>query len=418
MWQMAKCYDMAQIPYVFTQLVQWLPRDKFDRLVGKYHGNVHVKVYSCWNHLLVMIWAQLTGRRSLRDISTSLRAHADKTYRMGMGSHYSRCNIANANAGRSVSIYRELAQAMMHKASAVGCRDNGLGAIAQAFGVGGFFAIDSSTVTLDLGKFPWCVPQEGVGGVKLHTIYDIVKEVPRLCLITGHEERDQTFMGDYPYENGCLYLFDRAYMKTPGLAAVKKAGAFFVVRKKSDILYRTMGKPLRTGAYSDSRIKFTGRWASSGFPWQLRMVSFDMPGKGETMHLLTNNTGIPPEAIALLYKNRWKIETFFKWVKQHLRINSFYGTSANAVMIQIYTAFTAYCMLALVADAVRFNGSLHDFSNLISVSLTEKVWIRDLVDRYDSASARIEQNRQLSLFDNYHFASCGAVLKRKKQVLK
>ena len=414
MWQIAKCHDMAQIPYVFTQLVRWLPRDKFDRLVGKYGGNAYVKVFSCWNHLLTMVWAQLTGRRSLRDISASLRAHADKAYRMGMGSHYSRCNIANANARRNVAIYRELAQAMMHKAAAAGCRDQELGHVARAFGIGGFFAIDSSTVTLDLSRFPWCVPQEGAGGVKAHTMYDIVREVPRMCLITGHEERDQTFMGDYPYEDGCLYLFDRAYMKTPGLAAVARAGAFFVVRKKKDILYRTVGESVRSGTYSDSPIKFTGRWASSGYPWRLRMVSFDVPGKDGTMHLLTNNTGMPAETIALLYKNRWKIETFFKWVKQHLRINSFYGTSANAVMIQIYTAFTTYCLLALVADTVRFGGSLYDFANLVSVSLTERVWHRDLVDRYDRAGVRIEQTQQLSLFSNYHFASCGDSYNDKK----
>lgn len=157
-----------------------------------------------------MLWAQLTSRRSLRDIEVSLRAHADKLYRMGIGTGISRNNIANANARRDVAIYRELAQTMMERAASVVSRDRMLEDIARRFSLEGFFAVDSSTVSLDIGRHSWCVPQKGVGGVKLHTLYDVMRKVPRMCLVTGHEERDQTFMEDYPYEEGCFYVMDKA----------------------------------------------------------------------------------------------------------------------------------------------------------------------------------------------------------------
>lgn len=189
---------MTQIPYIFNQLHSYLPRDKFDRLVKKYNGNAYIINYTCWNHLLVMMWAQLTSRRSLRDIETSIRAHSDKSYRLGFGRNISRNNIAYANSKRSVAIYREFAQEMMRRASKISIKDKSLKEIADVFGLNGFFAVDSSTVSLDLKKFKWSVPQEGYGGVKFHTMYDLLRNVPRMCLITGHEERDQTFMEDYP----------------------------------------------------------------------------------------------------------------------------------------------------------------------------------------------------------------------------
>lgn len=383
---------MAQIPYIFNQLVQWLPRDKFDRLVRQYRGNAYVKDFSCWKHLLVMIWAQLTSRRSLRDIETSLRAHSDKLYRLGMGRHISRNNIANASARRNVAIYRGLAQEMMRMAASSEIRDRLLERIATEFSLNGFFAIDTSTVSLDLRRHPWCKPQiGGFGGVKFHTMYDIMREVPRTCLVTGREERDQTFMEDYPYEPGCFYVLDKAYVKTSGLDAIQRAGGFFVVRRKRNMVYSVVREctPADSGhVMADATIRFTSRWASHGYPWELRMVTFYIEGKNETMQFMTNNFDIPPVTVALLYKYRWQIELFFKWIKQHMRIVSFYGTSANAVMIQIYTAFTAYCLLALVAGAIGYKGSLYDFSNLVSVSLTERITIKELVTRSEMAERK------------------------------
>lgn len=335
----------------------------------------------------MMLWAQLTSRRSLRDIEVSLRAHADKLYRMGIGTGISRNNIANANARRDVAIYRELAQIMMERAASVVSRDRMLEDIARRFSLEGFFAVDSSTVSLDIGRHSWCVPQKGVGGVKLHTLYDVMRKVPRMCLVTGHEERDQTFMEDYPYEEGCFYVMDKAYMKARGLAAVDSAKGFFIVRRKRNVLYETVSyrsDGVEDSVLADRNIRFTGRWAASEYSKELRLVTCFVEGKDEVFELMTNNTDVPGATIMLLYRHRWDIELFFKWIKQHLRIVSFYGTSANAVMIQVYVAYTAYCMLALAADSVGYGGSLYDFANLVSVSLTEQAALKELITRHNS----------------------------------
>lgn len=394
---------MSQIPYVFNQLSRFIDRDYFENLVARYHGNQYVKEFSCWNHLLVMIWAQLTSRRSLRDIEVSLRAHGDKLYRMGIGKHISRNNISHANTKREVAIYRELAQRMMQKATCIRFRDPQLEELSCLFSISGFFAIDSSSIKFDLNRYPWSVPQQGVGGIKLHTMYDLLREVPKMCLITGHEERDQTFMEDYPYEKESLYIIDKAYMKTRGLFAIEKAKAFFIVPIKRNVKYLILkddtehSNPIEVIA--DRTIEFTSRWAKAGYPKKLRLVTYYVEKKGKAMQFLTNNFKLPAETVALLYKYRWNIEVFFKWIKQHLRINSFYGTSANAIMIQIYTAFIAYCVLALAADAISYKGSLYDFANMISVSLTEKVYIKELIDRYQEPNEEKEKSILPSLFD-------------------
>ena len=394
---------MPQIPYVFNQLSQFIDRNYFEILVARYHGNQYVKEFSCWNQLLVMIWAQLTSRRSLRDIEVSLRAHGDKLYRMGIGKHISRNNISHANSKREVAIYRELAQRMMQKAACVKFRNPQLEELSVLFSISGFFAIDSSSVKFDLSRYPWSVPQQGVGGIKLHTMYDLLREVPRMCLITGHEERDQTFMEDYPYEKECLYIMDKAYMKTKGLFTIEEAKAFFIVPIKRNVKYLVLKDDTKHDTpievMADRIIEFTSRWAKAGYPKNLRMVTYYVEEKGTAMQFLSNNFKLPAEKVALLYKYRWNIEVFFKWIKQHLRINSFYGTSANAMMIQIYTAFTAYCVLALVADAISYKGSLYDFANMISVSLTEKVYVRDLIVRYQELNEEKGKTLLPSLFD-------------------
>lgn len=372
---------MAQIPYIFNQLSGFIPRDFFDRLVKKHRGNFHVRSYSCWNHLMVLLWAQLTSRRSLRDIEASLRAHSDKVYRMGIGRGISRSNIANACARRDVSIFRELAQEMMRRSASVAVRDPVLRLIGGTFGINGFFAIDSSSVSLDLGRFGWSVPQKGHGGVRMHTMYDLLRSVPRMCLITGHEERDQTYMEDYPYEPGCFYILDRMYFKTKGLAAINDSGAYFITRMKKNVAFDIASRFPAGGTHvmSDHSIRFSRRWAHGGYPGEVRRIRYYSTERNEVLDLISNNFDIEAATVALLYRYRWQIELFFKWIKQHLRVTAFYGTSANAVMTQIYAAYTSYCVLAMAADAAGYKGSLYDFSNIISVSLTEKTYLRDLV---------------------------------------
>ena len=391
---------MRQIPYIFNQLTALLPRDYFESLVKRYRGNAYVKQFSCWSHLLTMIWAQLTARRSLRDIETSLRVHSDKLYRMGIGA-VSRNNLANANARRDIAIYRELAQRMMKDASEAAAGDGLLEMLGKRMSLNGFFAIDSSTVSLDLRRHPWSVPQKEWGGVKLHTMFDLLRSVPRMCLITGHEERDQTFMDDYPYEKGCFYIADKMYFKARGLNTIRLAGAYFVTRIKRNAVYSVVERHPVAGDFvlEDKTIEFTSRWARQGYPASLRLIGYYSEEKARVLKFVTNNFELDAATVALLYRYRWHIELFFKWIKQHLRVECFYGTSANAVMIQIYTAVATYCLLAKAADAIKFKGSLYEFANMVSVSLTEKRWLKEMAGEMSSGTGGQTVEQHPSLFD-------------------
>lgn len=396
---------MAQVAYIFNQLCSLLPRDHFEYLVKKHEGNSYMKTYSCWNHFLVMLWAQLTGRESLRDIESSLRAHKDKLYRLGMGKNIFRNNLSHANATREVSIYRDFAQKVMNiTLSQVGTEEKELFTLSDGFNLSGLFAVDSSTVYLDLTKFNWSVPQRGRGGIKLHTLYDILREVPVLCLITGHEERDQTFMENYPYRKGGMYVFDKAYIKTASMKEIDSISAYFVVRRKRGMSYSVIKELTAAVApiYGDKEISFSNRWARKGYPGNLRLVQYYSMERNEVLDFLTNNFQLPAMTIAESYRNRWNIELFFRWIKQHLYVTRFYGTSANAVSIQIYVAVSAYCLVALAKALYGFKGTTYELLRVLSVSLFERQPLKDVLDRYGD-SVKEEANQSYlwpSLFDD------------------
>ncbi len=396
---------MAQVAYIFNQLCSLLPRDHFEYLVKKHEGNSYMKTYSCWNHFLVMLWAQLTGRESLRDIESSLRAHKDKLYRLGMGKNISRNNLSHANATREVSIYRDFAQKVMNiTLSQVGTEEKELFTLSDGFNLSGLFAVDSSTVYLDLTKFNWSVPQRGRGGIKLHTLYDILREVPVLCLITGHEERDQTFMENYPYRKGGMYVFDKAYIKTASMKEIDSISAYFVVRRKRGMSYSVIKELTAAVApiYGDKEISFSNRWARKGYPGNLRLVQYYSMERNEVLDFLTNNFQLPAMTIAESYRNRWNIELFFRWIKQHLYVTRFYGTSANAVSIQIYVAVSAYCLVALAKALYGLKGTTYELLRVLSVSLFERQPLKDVLDRYGD-SVKEEANQSYlwpSLFDD------------------
>lgn len=379
---------MSQIPYIFNQLCNLLDRTYFDYLVKQTRGNRYVKRYSCWSHLLTMIWAQLTARKSLRDIECSLRAHTDKIYRFGIGKSVSRSTIAEANATRDVSIYRCMAERMIASAGNISIIKSELGEVFAALEIAGLLAVDYSTIHLSLSRFPWSVPQRNGGGIKLHTMFDILREIPVTCLITGSQERDQTFMDDYTYRPDCMYLFDKAYVKTSSLYGINQANAFFVVRKKENMCIEIISSDPDANSknihvISDNVIRFTSRWAKTGYPQSLRMVCYYSSEKNKVLTYLTNNFDVPAEIIALAYKNRWAIELFFKWIKQHLYIETFYGTSLNAVSIQIYTAITTYCLVAKFADQFKLKCSIYELFRALGVSLTERTYLIDWVKSFE-----------------------------------
>lgn len=390
---------MAQTPYLFTQLTSFLSKDKFDRIVNAYNGNAYVKNLTCWNHLLVMMWAQLTGRSSLRDIVITLKGHSDKVYRMGIGSVPARNTLAHANQVRPVGIYREMAQVMMDKAARCIGQEGVISEIVKGLGLSGFLAIDSSTVTLPLRRFPWSTPQEGCGGIKMHVMYDILRQVPNMCCITGHEERDQSFMELYPYVPGNMYVFDRMYFKTVGFARIAQIGAYFVTRMKKNVVCETVeSHPTNGNVMTDRTVRLTGRYGRVGYPFPLRIIDYYSIQQNEVLRFVTNHFALDAEMVATLYRNRWEIELFFKWIKQHLHITEFYGTSANAVMIQIYTAVISFCTLALAKNESGYSGSLYDFTNLVSLSLTSKEWLDILVRKVENAEPIIRKVEMPTLF--------------------
>lgn len=403
--QLANCYQMSQIPYLFNELCIFLDRNYFDYLVKKYKGNRYVKHYSCWNHLLTLIWAQLTGRKSLRDIEISLRAHRDKIYRLGIGKSVSRSTIADANATRDVAIFRSMSERMMRNVAKISIVRTDLNEIISGLALAGLYAVDSSTVHLPLSRYPWSVPQRNGGGVKIHTMLDVLRNIPVTCIVTGNEERDQTFMDDYNYIPECLYLFDKAYVKTASLYMIHRIKAFFIVRKKDNmcidiIKSDTEANRRNTNVLDDSIVRFTSRWASRGYPEPLRLIRYYSEEKNETFSFLTNNFEIPAVMVARAYKNRWMIEAFFKWVKQHLHIETFYGCSANAVSIQIYTAVITYCMVARIADQFSLKCSNYELLRALGVSLTEKIYLSEWIKSFQAGEFSSENEKwSKSLFD-------------------
>lgn len=380
---------MSQIPYLFNQLCMFLDRDYFEFLVKKYSGNRYVKHYSCWNHLLTMRWAQITGRKSLRDIEFSLRAHRDKTYRLGIGKSVSRSTIAEANASRDVAIFRCMSERMMRTVSDIAIVRTDLAEIFGGLALAGLFAVDSSTVHLPLSKFPWSVPQRNGGGIKIHTMLDLLRNIPVTCIVTGNEERDQTFMDDYTYMPGCLYLFDKAYVKTSSLYGINRINAFFVVRRKENMCFNMISSDAEAGqkdpyVLEDCVVRFSSRWASKGYPEPLRMIRYYSVEKDEIFNFLTNNFKMSASLVATAYKNRWLIEVFFKWVKQHLHIETFYGYSANAVSMQIYTAVITYCMVARLADQFCLRCSNYELLRALGVSLTERIYLGDWIKSFQN----------------------------------
>lgn len=396
---------MGQNSYIFRQLCQCLEQDHFEMLVKRYDGNKGIRSFSCWNFLLAMVWSHLTNRKSLRDIEISLRSHSDKLYRMGIGKGVSKSNMAYSLANRNVDIFREHAAFMMECASHVSPKCHELAEIAAEFNMNGFFAIDSSTIYLDLDKYPWSTPQAGKGGMKLHTMYDLLRQVPAMAIITGHERRDQSLMDDYEYRQGCLYTFDKAYVKTNSLYRINHTGAWFVVRLKDHMRYdvlddNTLPEGMRGAVRSDRNIRFAGQIASRNYPDTLRLVDFHSEENDMDLKFLTNNVNLPALTIALAYKHRWDIEVFFKWMKQHLHIEAFYGTSPNAVMIQLFTAIISFCMLVLVADYNNFKGTPFDLSRLLSTTLLERASLVDVMSRLDGMNELVPVASTVpSLFD-------------------
>ncbi|APS38612.1 IS4 family transposase [Salegentibacter sp. T436] len=384
---------MNQGKYVFSQLTGYLPQRVFDGFVKKHDGNRYVKHFTCWNQLLCMLFGQLTNRESLRDLIVALDAHSGKSYYLGLGKSVTRSNFAKANEVRNSKIFEDFAYHLIAIARELHSSDD--------FKIkGNIYAFDSSTIDLCLNVFWWAKFRKAKGGIKLHTLYDVNTQIPAFLHITPANVHDVKAMDELVYEAGAHYIFDRAYLDYTRLYKIERCSAYFVVRAKSNTKFRRMYSnkvDKLTGIRCDQIGKLSGFYTSQEYPEKLRRVKYYDKESNRTFVFLTNNMKVTAEEVALLYKKRWQVELFFKWVKQHLKIKSFWGTSENAVKIQIYCAISAYCLVSIVADKLKLKRSTYEILQVLGISLLDKAPINELFMNINYSNVKELDYNQLSL---------------------
>ena len=341
----------------------------------KYEGNKYVKHFTCWNQLLVMMFGQLSNRDSLRNLTNTISAHSNKAYHHGFGKNVTRSNLAKVNKRREPRIFEEFAYHMIDIARRK--------RIYKEFEIDGkVFAFDSTTIDLCLSVFWWAKFRRTKAGIRMHTLYEIQTDIPTFIHITEAKVHDQRAMDEIPYEQGAYYVFDRGYFDLKRLYHINEIEAYFVIRQRGNLQYEVASESNTMhnadGVLSDQVIKLTGYHTSKKYPAVLRRVTYYAADKNKTFVYLTNNMEIPATQVALLYKNRWRVELFFKWIKQHLKIKSFWGTTETAVRIQIYSAITAYCMVAIVEHDLKMHRSTYEVLRILSASLLDKTPIKEL----------------------------------------
>ena len=367
---------MHKDKYVFAQLVEFLDCFKFRRIVAKYQGDRYIKSFSCWHQLLVMMFGQLAKSESLRDLIVALEAHWKKLYHLGMGKSVTRSNLAKANEQRDCRIFEEFAYRLVAETRSK-CTE-------KIFGFDGHvYAFDSTTIDLCLELFQWAKFRKHKAGIKIHTLYDIEAQVPAFFHITPAGVNDIKAMPEIPYEKGAFYIFDRGYNDFENLYKIEQIDATFVVRAKKNLNFKQISwkRRLPKNVISDSTIVFVIYKSSKEYPIPLRRVVYYDQEQDRTFIFLTNNFEQSALIIAELYRNRWQVELFFKWLKQHLKIKKFWGTSENAVRIQIYCAITTYCLVAVVKHDMKLDRSVYEILQITGISLTDKTHLRDLFDK-------------------------------------
>jgi hypothetical protein len=364
---------MHKDKYVFSQLVSFLDRNKFNYIVRKYAGDKYVKHFTCWNQLFALMFGQLSNRESLRDLIVALDAHYLKCYHLGMGRNISRSSLARANQDRDYHIFEEYAYYLINEARQKRATN--------IFELGGnVYAFDSTTIDLCLAVFWWAKFRKKKGGIKVHTLYDVETQIPAFFHITEASVHDSRAMKEIPYESGSYYIFDRAYNNFKMLYKIHRIEAYFVVRAKKNLQYKSVKwkRRLPENVLSDVTIELTGFYPKQYYPEQLRLVKFWDEEQKREFVFLTNAMHISALQVAELYRNRWQVELFFKWLKQHLKIKKFWGTTENAVRIQIYVAICTYCLVAIVQKDMQLDRSTYEVLQILNISLTDKTFLRDL----------------------------------------
>ena len=389
---------MYQGQTIFSQVMGFLPQYKFRQCVYRYHGNHRVRSFTCYDQLLCMAFAQLTYRESLRDIECCLRAMQDKLYHMGIRGKVSRSTLADANEKRDWRIYSDFAQTLIHEARQLYVDDD--------FGLelkDTVYALDASTIDLCLSIFPWARFRQSKGAVKLHTLIDLRGDIPTFIWITDGKVHDVNVLDYLVPEPGSIYLMDRAYLDFKRLYELHQCSAIFVTRTKTNTKLRRIYSQKvdkTTGVRCDQTVTLTGFYSKKDYPEKLRRVKFFDAEKGRSFVFITNQFMLPAHTIAELYRYRWRVEIFFKWIKQHLRIKSFYGTSQNAVKTQIWIAISTYVLVAIMKKRLRIDLPLYTILQILSITLFEKMPILQALTG-DSYRKKITSGHmQLKLFES------------------
>ena len=382
---------------IFSQVMDYLPKRIFRQCVNRYHGNRKIKNFTCLDQFLCMAFAQLTYRESLRDIEVCLRAQTNKLYHMGIRGGIARNTLANANKTRDWRIYADLAQSLITTA-----RDL---YINEDFGIdldNTVYALDASTIDLCLSVFPWATFRQTKAAVKLHTLLDLRGNIPTFIHITDGKVHDVNVLDILIPEPGAFYIMDRGYVDFKRLYTMHKAGAFFLIRAKSNTLYKrrySHKADTSGGVICDQTIVLTGVKTSVDYPQALRRVKYHDTATGKIFNFLTNNFTISAQAVADLYKQRWQVELFFKWIKQHLRIKSFYGTSENAVKSQIWIAVSVYVLIAIIKKRLGIKENLYTILQVLSITVFEKTPLVQAVTGSAYKNEKPPNAIQLKLFD-------------------
>ena len=382
---------------IFSQIMDFLPLHEFRKCIKRYRGNYKVKSFSCLDHFLCMAFAQLTYRESLRDIEACLRSMQNKLYHMGIRGGVSRNNLANANETRDWRIYADFAQVLVHQARSLYADDD--------FGVEldqTVYALDTTTIDLCLSLFPWARFQKRKAGIKLHTALDLRGSIPIFIKITDARVYDLCILDELIPEAGSFYIMDRGFLDFTRLYTLNLFNAYFIIRARSNIKFRRIySHPVNksTGLKCDQIIALTGVDSPKYYPEKLRRVRFFDRENNNHLTFLTNNFILSADTIAQLYKCRWQIELFFKWIKQHLRIKSFYGTSENAVKTQIWIAISVYLLVAIIKKLLNLEMSLYTFLQILSVTAFEKAPILQVLREFSNTRQPDDTCKQLKLFE-------------------
>jgi hypothetical protein len=382
---------------VFSQLIEFLPHQEFQKCVARYAGDRYLKTFSCWDQYLAMAFAQLTYRESLRDIEACLRSVGGKLYHMGFRGKVARSTLADANDSRDWRIYADFAQVLIAIVRPLYAHDAIAVDLDQSL-----YALDSTTIDLCLSLFPWAKFRKHKAAVKMHTLLDLHGNIPTFIRITDGKVHDVNILDEIMPEAGAFYVMDRAYIDCERLFVFTLSAAFFVVRTKANMkLQRRYSHPVdrSTGVRSDQTVILTSWESASAYPDALRRVRyFDVETK-KRLTFLTNNFTLPALTIAEIYKSRWQVELFFKWIKQHLRIKAFYGTSENAVKTQIWIAASVYVLVAIARKRLGLDASLYQILQILSLTLFEKTPILQALQTFEWDADSVTNSNQLILFD-------------------